>query len=67
MKIFKHIRGKSDTDFYIDKLLLDNIHYNIKSYKPTNENNGNDDIDISYSMILTFLIQILQKIKKKKL
>ena len=49
MKIFKHIRGKSDTDFYIDKLLLDNIHYNIKSYKPTNENNGNDDIDISYS------------------
>ena len=49
MKIFKHIRGKSDTDFYIDKLLLDNIHYNIKSYKPTNENIGNNDIDISYS------------------
>ena len=36
MKLYKHIRGKSDTEFYIDKKYLDNIHYNMKVYKKTN-------------------------------
>ena len=36
MKLYKHIRGKSDTDFFIDKKYLDNIHYNMKVYKKTN-------------------------------
>ena len=38
MKIFRHIRGKSDTDFFTDKIYLDNVHYNLKSYKSLNEN-----------------------------
>ncbi len=37
MKIFRHIRGKSDTDFFTDKIYLDNIHYNMKSYKSIND------------------------------
>ena len=33
--MYKHLRGKSDTDFVIDKLYLDNIHYNIKNFCET--------------------------------
>ena len=37
MKIYRHIRGKSDTDFFTDKIYLDNIHYNMKLYKSFND------------------------------
>ena len=37
MKLYKHIRGKSDTEFYINKKYLDNIHYNMKIYKRPNQ------------------------------
>lgn len=33
--MYKHLRGKSDTNFVIDKLYLDNIHYNIKNFTET--------------------------------
>ncbi len=43
MPFSKHIRGKSDTDFFTDKMYLDNIHYNIKSFKtPTIKKNKNE-------------------------
>ena len=45
MKIYRHIRGKSDTDFFQDKVYLDNIHYNVKSYKTPIDNLGNNDLD----------------------
>ena len=35
IKMYKHLRGKSDTNFVIDKLYLDNIHYNIKNFTET--------------------------------
>ena len=47
MKIYRHIRGKSDTDFFQDKVYLDNIHYNVKSYKTPIDNLGNNDLDNS--------------------
>ena len=47
MKIYRHIRGKSDTDFFQDKVYLDNIHYNVKSYKTHIDNLGNNDLDNS--------------------
>ena len=33
--MYKHLRGKSDTDFILDKIYLDNIHYNIKNFSET--------------------------------
>ena len=33
--MYKHLRGKSDTDFVIDKIYLDNIHFNIKNFCET--------------------------------
>ena len=35
MKFTKHIRGKSDTDFHIDKQCLDTIHSNLNLFKDT--------------------------------
>ena len=39
MQLYRHVRGKSDTDFYSDKTYLDNIHYNMISYKKPLEEN----------------------------
>lgn len=33
--MYKHLRGKSDTDFVIDKIYLDNIHFNLKNFSET--------------------------------
>ena len=33
--MYNHLRGKSDTDFVIDKIYLDNIHFNIKNFCET--------------------------------
>ena len=33
--MYRHLRGKSDTVFVIDKLYLDDIHYNIKNFSDT--------------------------------
>ncbi len=47
MQIYRHVRGKSDTDFYTDKTYLDNIHYNMLSYKkPFEENTLDPDLEI---------------------
>ena len=47
MKLYRHVRGKSDTDFFIDKIYLDNIHYNMKSYKNSlSENLSDSDLEI---------------------
>ena len=48
MKLYKHIRGKSDTEFYIDKKYLDNVHYNMKIYKNSNpEELPTSDLEIT--------------------
>ena len=47
MKLYRHVRGKSDTDFFVDKIYLDNIHYNMKSYKNSlSENLSDSDLEI---------------------
>ena len=40
MKLFKHIRGKSDTDFHIDKQCLDDIHSNLNLFKDSIKTNN---------------------------
>ena len=48
MRLYKHVRGKSDTDFFTDKKYLDNIHYNMKEYKKLFiENLSGKDLEIS--------------------
>ena len=48
MQLYRHVRGKSDTDFYSDKTYLDNIHYNMISYKkPLEENTLEPDLEIT--------------------
>ena len=45
MQFSRHIRGKSDTDFFTDKQYLDNIHYNIKSFKSPIRKNKKKELD----------------------
>ena len=40
MKLYKHIRGKSDTDFHIDKQCLDDIHSNLYLFKDSIKTNN---------------------------
>ena len=45
MQFSRHIRGKSDTDFFTDKRYLDNIHYNIKSFKSPIQKKNKNEVD----------------------
>ena len=48
MQLYRHVRGKSDTDFFSDKNYLDNVHYNMLSYKKRlQENILESDLEIN--------------------
>ena len=46
MKIHTHVRGKSDTDYNLDKKYLDNIHYNLKHLRETPNQSGDSTKDV---------------------
>ena len=56
MKIHTHVRGKSDTDYNLDKKYLDNIHYNLKHLRETPNQSGDSTKDVrSYHMKSIFI------------
>lgn len=72
MKIHSHVRGKSDTDYNLDKKYLDNIHYNLKHLRETPSQSGDSTKDVrSYHMKSIFISLfsyrvLLQKTKCEK-